>query len=159
MLFYFFFFRCFSSASSYVKQFVGGLHLLWDLFFVFYGEHSAVLEKYSSSKNSCCEKSPPWNLSKFRSEFFLVNVSRIVCWIFSFDCKLMVKLWKHLVFTVTHCKFPRSVQGSMCSLTGIQHLQIEASEKGTHTNESIMLKMCCLCEFFLFSKEVYSLFW
>ena len=108
---------------------------------------------------SCCEKSPPWNLSKFRSEFFLVNVSRIVCWIFSFDCKLMVKLWKHLVFTVTHCKFPRSVQGSMCSLTGIQHLQIEASEKGTHTNESIMLKMCCLCEFFLFSKEVYSLFW
>ena len=40
-------------------------------------------------------KSPPWNLVKFRSEFFSLNVSRIVCWFFlNFECELMVNYKK-----------------------------------------------------------------
>ena len=35
----------------------------------------------------------------------------------------------------------------MSSLTEIQYLQIETSEKGTHTNESMMLKMFYLYGF------------
>ena len=33
------------------------------------------------------------------------------------------------------------------SLAGIQFLELEPSDKGTHTNESIILKMCYLHEF------------
>ena len=36
---------------------------------------------------------------------------------------------------------------SVCSLTKIQYLQIEPSEKGTYTSESMMLKMFYLNRF------------
>ena len=51
------------------------------------------------------------------------------------------------VFTITHRKFARSVGDSMCSLTEIQYLQIEPSEKGTYTNGSMILKICSLYGF------------
>ena len=70
-------------------------------FFVFKESTLQYLKKKLSSNNSFYQKklistisnskSPPWNLNKFRSEFFLANVSRIMCWIFfSFDYELMV---------------------------------------------------------------------
>ena len=40
----------------------------------------------------------------------------------------------------------------MSSLTEIQHLEIESSEKGTHTNERMMLKMFYLCGFVKMNK-------
>ena len=58
--------------------------------------------------------------------------------VFSFDCELMEKLYKDLVFTITHiCTFAQSVlRPDVSSLTESQYLQIELSEKGTHANES-----------------------
>ena len=66
--------------------------------------------KISRTSNS---KGPSWNTDKFHSELFLVNVSKIVCWIFivlifisKFLSWINDKLWKHLVFTTAHiCTF------------------------------------------------------
>ena len=56
-----------------------------------YGEYSAVLEKKIQVKiivfnkkdmkilRISNSKNPPWNLVKFCSQFFLVNISRILC--------------------------------------------------------------------------------
>ena len=53
--------------------------------------------------------------------------------------EIMVKPQNHLFFTITHiCTFDQSV---CSSLTEVQYLQVEPCEKGTHTNESMMLKM------------------
>ena len=108
---FFLFFQRFSSVSCCVNQFLGGLHLFWEIFHRFYGEHSLVFEKIqvqiivfnkkavSKISRLSNSKSSPWNLVKFCIKFFLENVSRMVCWIFfSFDCELMVKLLKYLVF-------------------------------------------------------------
>ena len=70
--------------------------------------------KISRISNS---KGPSWNIDKFHSELFLVNVSKIACWIFTaliFISKFWLwingKLWKHLVFMITHiCTFAQSV--------------------------------------------------
>ena len=43
---------------------------------VFYKKANMKISRISNTK------SPPWNLVTFRSEFFLVDNSRIVCWIF-----------------------------------------------------------------------------
>ena len=92
-IFFSFFFQCFSSVSYYTKQFLGGLHLSWEDFFTLLSRtlgstwkqiqveikfltRKAVV-KISRISNS---KNPPWNLVKFCSEIFLVNVSRIVSW-------------------------------------------------------------------------------
>ena len=38
-------------------------------------------------------KRPPWNLVKIRTVFFVVSISKLVCWIvLSFDCELMVNI-------------------------------------------------------------------
>ena len=76
-------------------------------------------------------KSLPWTLAKFRSDCFEVNASRIVCWRFLF----LIVNYAHL-HSYTICLRP-----DMYSSTEIQYLQNEPSEKGTHTKESMMLKM------------------
>ena len=53
--------------------------------------------------------------------------------------EIMVKLQKHLFFTITHIY--TFAQYVCSSLTEIQYLQVEPCEKGTHTNESMMLKI------------------
>ena len=92
-IFFSLFFQCLSSVSYYIKQFLGGLHLSWEDFFTLlrrtlsstwkqiqveikFLTRKAVV-KISRISNS---KNPPWNLVKFCSEIFLVNVWRIVGW-------------------------------------------------------------------------------
>ena len=92
-IFFSLFFQCLSSVSYYIKQFLGGLHLSWEDFFTLlrrtlsstwkqiqveikFLTRKAVV-KISRISNS---KNPPWNLAKFCSEIFLVNVWRIVGW-------------------------------------------------------------------------------
>ena len=102
---FFFFFQRFSSVPWCVKQFLGGLHLFWDFFFVVKDTTVLYLKKPQVKTivfnkkavvkflGSPTERANHETFVKLRSEFFVVNVSRIVCWIcFSFDCKLMVKL-------------------------------------------------------------------
>ena len=67
----------------------------------------------------------------------------------------MVKLLKHLVFTITHiCSICLKLDVS--SLIEIQYSQIEPSEKRTHTNESMMLKMFYLYGFVRWTKCIWS---
>ena len=83
-----------------------------------------------------------------------VFLKNIVLNVFSFDCELMVKLLKHLVFTITHvCSICLKLDVS--SLTEIQYSQIEPSEKRTHTNESMMLKMFYLYGFVRWTKCIW----
>ena len=74
----------------------------------------------------------PWNLVKFRNELFLVNVSKMVCWIFSVLIMILLKrTLAHLLdlFKTLHVFIKRN-----------SVLQIEPSDKGTHVNECTMLK-------------------
>ena len=101
---FFLFFQRFSSICCYVKQFLSGLHLFLRRFFsVFFKRALHYLQK-SQVRNKVFNKKLFWKFlgsltqrvdheisAKFRSGFFLVNVSRKNYWIFfSFGCELMV---------------------------------------------------------------------
>ena len=91
-------------------------------------------------------KSPLWNLVKFRRAFFLINASRIVCWMLSFGVWINGKTIKAPgLCNSTHILH-------LSSSTEIQYLQIVPSEKGTHTNQSMMFKEFYLYEFFRWTK-------
>ena len=63
-------------------------------------------------------KSPWWSFVEFHSKFFLVIVSRIVCYFFSFDCELMVNYLKTIRPIWT---FARSEDFLFLQLTEIQY--------------------------------------
>ena len=145
--FFYLFFRCFFSVSRYVKQFLGGLHLCGEVFVSFLRGalyrswkkkqvQIIVLNKnfvkISRISNS---KSPPWNVVKFRSEFFLV------CWTFLVWLWIIGKIINSPGFDVNAdlqiCAI--CLKLDMSSLTEIQYLKIEPSVRRTYTNETMML--------------------
>ena len=132
-----------SSTLQYLKK----IHVQ---IIVFNKKAVVKISRISNSKN------PRWNLVKFRSQLFLVNVSIIVCWVFYFWLRINGKTIKALDFKNANlqiCSICLRLGGT--SLTKIQHLHIEPSETQTHTKWSMMLKMIYLYGFVRWTKCIW----